>query len=259
MLARDRWSRTQCWVVTRTGDLYCSTRSEVLLRRSLQGLVGNRDLLFQRVELRVVVDLPPFTAQHLIAGLRLLPGSVRNARRRRGLFESRRCRRGRPLVIRTNRTACNQQTECGGADGRDAKSGHAYFPPLCGFACWFCCSGRTTRTNSPSITESGGFCITSSSDCSPCVTSTTRPSSRPMVMGTSFALPSTTVATCSPCERKINAGTGMMRVGWALSNLKWTWAYAPGTSSPLRLSTSTSTSSVREVGSIAFDVRTILP
>ena len=72
-------------------------------------------------------------------------------------------------------------------------------------------------------------------------------------------LPLTTMPTRIPSLRKISAAAGTMNVGAAGGVLKWTWASEPGISSPARLSTSISTSSVRLAGSMASAVRTSVP
>jgi hypothetical protein len=66
----------------------------------LEVLVGESELIFKRVELRVAKDLPPLSANRLIAGLGRLPAIVLFERVRRGFFELRSCRRGWLYVLR---------------------------------------------------------------------------------------------------------------------------------------------------------------
>ena len=77
-------------------------------RRGRNVLVRNIDLLFQRIQLRIVENLPPFTAKRIVSGLRLFPAF--------GIFEIGQreflvCRRGlcgRCMVRRADHAPCKE-------------------------------------------------------------------------------------------------------------------------------------------------------
>ncbi len=78
--------------------------AEIRLRRG-EVLVRDVDLFFQGVQLGIVIDLPPFAPGQLIPGLGHLPAGI--------LFVSLGRGGGRPHVIRTHRTAGQQQQNRG--------------------------------------------------------------------------------------------------------------------------------------------------
>ena len=102
MLARRRCARCYRGIVSRPVEAYQRPRLPELRFRRLQVLIGNIDLFFQRVQLRILENLPPLAASNLIAGLSSLPG-------RRRLFVSRRRRRWRSGIARANRAAAEQK------------------------------------------------------------------------------------------------------------------------------------------------------
>ena len=105
MLARSRRARSHRGIVGRPIEPHQCPRLPELRFRRFQILIGNVDLFFQRVQLRVLENLPPLALRNLIAGLRRLPV-------RRDFFVSWR-RRSRGLrVARSNcATADKQQSQ----------------------------------------------------------------------------------------------------------------------------------------------------
>src|SRR5208282_5311891 len=60
------------------GDLVA--RGKISLQRLAEALVVGRDVLFELVELRVLVDLPPFAANHAVGGRGRLPTAAGGGR-----------------------------------------------------------------------------------------------------------------------------------------------------------------------------------
>ena len=110
MLSPGGCARSHRGIVSRTVIPHQCPRLLELRFRRLQILIGDIYLLFQRIQLRVLKNLPPFSLGNLIAGLRRLPI-------RRDLFVCRRRRHGRLRIARANGAAAEKQTS---EDGRQA-------------------------------------------------------------------------------------------------------------------------------------------
>ena len=104
MLSRGRRARSHRGIVSRPIIPHQCPRLLELRFRRFQILIGNIDLLFQRVQLRVLKNLPPFALGNLIAGLRRLPV-------RRDFFVCGRRRHGRLRIARAN-CATAEEADC---------------------------------------------------------------------------------------------------------------------------------------------------
>src|SRR5450755_2719995 len=186
MFARGRSARGYRGIVSGPVNPHqCPRLLELRLHR-LQILIGNVDLFFQRVQLRVLENLPPLALRNLIAGLGRLPV------RRDFLVAGRFRRRGLCVARAYSATAEKQQAdEDGGNSASDVRPrpsatnpesrglrsevrgprSAVRFPhcPPCGV--W------AMRTVSPSTTESGGLMMTLSFPSKPATTSTSLPKS----------------------------------------------------------------------------------
>src|SRR5215469_10175465 len=127
-----------------------------------QILVGDGNLLFQRVQRSISEDLPPGAARKI--GQRFcgfpLPGFFERVRRR--LFIRRRRRGGGPLIFRANHATRKQDHP----DKRDPRARRSHGPALSG-----CLLIRTRSL----IKESRALMITTSFAVSPKITSTVAP------------------------------------------------------------------------------------
>src|ERR1019366_6948879 len=76
MIARDGRPGREPGKERRPGRGYLVARGQVGFKRLAQTLVVRGDALFQLVELRVLIDLPPFAAQHSVGGRGRLPAAT---------------------------------------------------------------------------------------------------------------------------------------------------------------------------------------
>ena len=187
MFACGRRARSHRGIVSRAVEPHQRPRLPELRFRRLQILIGDIDLFFKRIQLRVLKNLPPLSARDLIAGLRRLPI-------RRHFFVARRRGRGRLCIARPDGAAgqekqtrqkrwnsvVGRRTSVVGSKGprsrvRGPKSEVRLLtvPPAV--------FGRSARFRQ-STTESGGFTMTFSLPFRPATTSTSLPKSWPIVI-----------------------------------------------------------------------------
>src|SRR5205823_3343922 len=84
-------------------------------------LVGDPHLLFQRIELRFVVDLPPFAAGRSVAGLGLFPARGRLGITRREFLICGGDWRGGPLIVRSYRAARGEEQRAEYRQGQNGR------------------------------------------------------------------------------------------------------------------------------------------
>ena len=171
----------------RAGDAESGARLGELFLRGFQGLVGDVNLLFERIELRILINLPPLAFGDGVAGLRRFPIG-------RQFFVSRGDFRGRADVIRADGATGEEQ-----ARPRQTIAANERRLRSCAAHGLMSCRRSTARTSlwiwaaaiftcSPSMIESGGLTMMDSWPVRPETTSISEPKSRPGVMETSLAL-----------------------------------------------------------------------
>ena len=192
MLARARRARSDRGIVSRPIKSHQCPRLLESRFGSFQILIGNVDLLFESVQLRVLKNFPPLALRNLIAGLRCLPVRwdflVSGWRGRSGLgvtgsncagAEAASSSEGRNVAsdLRPQASDVRPQPSAKAPASRKLRSEVRGPTPEVRFPHCAPCGVWAMRTASPSTTESGGLTITFSFPSKPATTSTSLPKS----------------------------------------------------------------------------------
>ncbi len=139
-------------------------------RRHLEALIGRQCLIHQRIQSRILKELPPAPLERRVAGIRLLPGGGRLPGRCLG--------RIRTVVVRPHGTGAQRRTQ-----GRAQRDRAGAQPRRRWIPCLHFDASAGNVTTSPSFTESAGFTTTRSLVCTPLKIATVLPKSVPSFTG----------------------------------------------------------------------------